>query len=1334
MKHIVSFFFYYCFILLGHSQQSNDIISYQNQIYTSKNGLSQVSINDIIQDHNGFIWLATQDGLNRFDGNSFSTFKTTNEAFCNNYIHVLLAQKDLIWLGSRAGLCFFDKKKNTYKGFETLQNYDILALDSDKNANIYATIGNKGIAVISKNINTQKFDIKILDFFAQNNIVANQIYIDTSNRLWVGTKRGKIFYADINSKINTAKFKELKIQQVLDEIFVLKIDKKQRLWIGTQKHLYRYNFIDKRLTKINFNNNNNTNVIYNISINKNLVWIATGSGLYIYNTHKKQIVKKYIHDEYNLKSISNDVVYSILIDKQQQVWIGTGKFLNHFYNNHVFHQIKINSTKKSLNSNIIFSIAKANNNLWVGTSGGGINLIKPKKTFYITKTTHNIPSNICFSLQKDQDRIWAGTREGVVLISNIDEDFKKMEIQNIVHQFNKPTSLSNNFVRFIYKDQQNNIWFCTNGGGLNRFTGNVKQNIFNFEHYQLHKNQNSIASNKVKYITQTDANTYWIATNNGVNILHFDNTSYHHPVFSRLKINQRDTLNKNVVYTLLQDHKKQIWIGTTKGLYRYNPKTSDLQLFDKNNGLPNNVIYAIMEDPENNIWVSTNKGISHLNTTTNNFTNFHQADGLASEEHDLHAKFIDKDSTLYFGGIDGITYFKSKNINRLSQTSKLYIKNIQISHPKEKTIENKHIFPKQKLYIKAGQFPFYVNFSDINLNYYKTNTFAYRLKPDDKQWNFIQDKRQIQFLSLAPGDYTLEIQGVNKNKIWKDTPPLSLLIQIIPNWWQSSWAYLFYVLLILLITYTFYRFILSKKLEHQENLRLVELDELKTKLYGNITHELRTPLTVILGMIETIKQNVSTAEWQKIESKVQILSRNSKNLLFLINQMLDLSKIESGKMKLTPIQADIVPFLKINIESYHSLANNKDIELIYYNENEEILMDFDPEKISIIISNLVTNAIKFTPKNGKIILHVKKEKRDNSKYLVIKLKDNGIGIPKKAQAHIFDRFYQVEGYNTGGTGIGLSLTKEIVELMHGTIIVQSKLHKGTEFIIHIPIYRKAKFIKKVVIQHPIIFEENKTKNIETHHKLPHDTPLLLIIEDNRDVADYIASGLYPQYEIIFAYNGQKGIEKALNNIPDLIITDLMMPVADGFEVCDILKNDEKTSHIPIIMLTARSMEKDKIKGLAHGADAYLTKPFNQNELFVRIEQMILLRKRIQDKYQKTGFTLEKSDSKEIIFIQKCIKEIHNHLDQENFKSAQLAYSIHLSESQLYRKIKAITNLSTAIFIREVRLEMGKEMLQKSNLNVSEIAYACGFSNPDWFSKTFKEKYGYTPIFFRKKNC
>jgi len=1330
-----------CFILvdISFAQQTLQFpidARYQIHHYTTDDGLSQVSINDIIQDDEGFLWLATQDGLNRFDGTSFLIFHHRNKSakgLCGNFINVLLSDNQLIWIATRSGgLCYFDKKGHAFHHFKQLPKRDILDIEKDKSRNIYVTLEDRGIAVIS-NENKEKHTVEYIDYFKNKNVSVTEIFISQLNDIWVGTKQGRLFHGKITSNPVATFFEEITLPTKTGQIYVINSNSENNVWIGSSGNLLKINTSTKKIKNIEFTGANNINspIVYDIQFRKGYLWLALEGGVYKYDINKSQIIKKYIHQKTNPKSLSNNTVNCLLFDNQNQLWVGTGKFLNLFYQNPVFYGIdKTDGNHESLNAEIVFSIYKEPKNLWIGTAGGGIDLIRNNHVYNFSKKTHHIPSNTCFSVLKDKNNLWVGTREGLIVLSNINKKYKKIKTQNILYNPKDSTSISGNFIRYIYKDNQQNIWLCTSNGGLNRFTGNLTENLIQFERYKhFNNNPNSIASNKVYYITQTNKSTYWIGTDKGLSILNFHNDTHTNPIFSQLKINNTVVLNNSVVYSILKDKDSSMWIGTNSGLYHYIPDEKILLYYNHEKGLPNDVIYGILQDFEDNIWVSTNKGISCFNKKTKTFTNYHQADGLNSEEYNLHAKFIDQDGILYFGGINGITYFDPKNLDKLQQERRLYIDNIQIAQP-DNSAKKIYLSGANRVNIHHNQFPFYINFSDINLSYYKNTEFVYRLSSENEHWNSIQNKRQIQFLKLAPGDYNLEIQGMTRGKIWKNVEPLKLAITVLPVWWQSTWAYLFYSLLFLSVIYAFYRFSLNRKLEHQENLRLLELDELKTKLYGNITHELRTPLTVIMGVITTIKQKLSADELKKIEPKLKVLSGNSKKLLFLINQMLDLNKIESGKMKLEKIQADIIPFLKVNLDSFHSLSQHKNIELIYYDEDDEIIMDFDPDKVAIILSNLLSNAIKFTPEGGRIILHIKKNK--DQEFLQIKIKDNGIGISEENQKHIFDRFYQVDRFAPGGTGIGLSLVKELVNLMNGTISVKSKLHQGTEFIIKIPITNEAKTTAEITIDIPLV-EDPEYQKIDKIAAEQENAPLLLIVEDNKDVAQFIASCLHNQYEIIFAQDGLDGIQKALENIPDLIITDLMMPKADGFKVCQKLKNDEKTSHIPIIMLTARTMEKDKIKGFAHGADAYLTKPFNQNELRIRIEQLILNRKRLQEKYQKTGFYVTETTSKEAAFINKCIENIHNHLDDELFKSVQLAFAVNLSESQLYRKIKAITNLSTAVFIREVRLSAAKEILLKTDLNISEIAYKCGFSNPDWFSKSFKEKFGYNPSEYRQNN-
>jgi signal transduction histidine kinase/DNA-binding response OmpR family regulator len=519
-----------------------------------------------------------------------------------------------------------------------------------------------------------------------------------------------------------------------------------------------------------------------------------------------------------------------------------------------------------------------------------------------------------------------------------------------------------------------------------------------------------------------------------------------------------------------------------------------------------------------------------------------------------------------------------------------------------------------------------------------------------------------------------------------------------------------------------------------EREKLVALDKMKSKMYANITHEFRTPLTVVLGMAETLKTNVANQHFDGAEKSLEMIRRNGKNLLNLVNELLDLTKVESGNMELNLVQTDTIPFVKYLSESFHSLAESKKINLTVYSEIETLEMDIDVNKMASIISNLLSNAVKFTPPQGKIIVHLTKVRKNQQEFFVIKVQDNGKGLAHSDIPNLFDRFYQVSDTSgkQEGTGIGLSLTKGFVTLMNGTISVESTLNKGSTFMVQIPVTNKA--VKsdqaKITIEQPIKLAAlaAQEENIHTSESQS-ELPLVLIIEDNEDVAHYLKTCLKEKYQTIYALNGEVGIQMAYEHIPDIIISDVMMPVKDGYEVCATLKSDERTDHIPIILLTAKVTTKDRLTGLTHGADAYLAKPFIKEELFTRLNQLILVRNKLIGKLEKNGLSSllkEKVENPQTKFLKQVIKIIHENLDKPDFGSLQLAKEMRLSESQIYRKLKSITDKSTAIFIRSIRLQKAKELLQTTQKNISEIAYEVGFNDPSWFSRAFKEEFGSAP--------
>jgi signal transduction histidine kinase/DNA-binding response OmpR family regulator len=646
----------------------------------------------------------------------------------------------------------------------------------------------------------------------------------------------------------------------------------------------------------------------------------------------------------------------------------------------------------------------------------------------------------------------------------------------------------------------------------------------------------------------------------------------------------------------------------------------------------------------------------------------------------------------------------------------------------------KSLIKTDKLEFRHNQFPFYLEFSSIDFRLDKNVEFAYKLNPSDSDWNLLKDP-EIQFLNLPPGNYTLQVNGFSRGKEWEQKP-LEINLDILPPWWATWWAYILYTLIAIAFADRFYRFQLSRKLALAESVRLTDLDQLKSNLYTNITHEFRTPLTVILGMSNTLKSNIEDKELENAEKTIEMIERNGNNLLRLVNELLDLAKLENEKMDLNFVKGDIIPFIKYLSESFHSMTDESHIKLTVYAEIDTLIVDYDVDKLSAIIYNLISNAIKFSNKSeGKIIVHINHIIEKEKEKLILKIKDNGIGIAKENLQNIFNRFYQVnasESRSSEGTGIGLALTKELVSLMGGNIEVKSELHKGSEFIVELPITRNALVTKDqnfVAKPEPLI--STAKNNIEIVETIDPNSelPLCLIIEDNHDVAHYLETCLKDKYQTIHALNGIKGIEIALEKVPDIIICDVMMPGKDGYEVCKTLKTDERTDHIPIIILTAKVTMKDRLTGLSHGADAYLTKPFVKAELFTRLDQLIGLRKKMLLKMENNSFSTflnKKAEDPKTKFLQKIIEIIHQEIDNHEFGSRHLAFKLHLSESQVYRKLKAITSKSTAVFIRTVRLQRAKELLQATNKTISEIAYEVGFNDPSWFSRAFKEEFGFSP--------
>lgn len=1307
--------------------------------YGLEEGLSQETVLSLLKDSSGFLWIGTQDGLNRFDGDSFTVFKNNVEdstSIIDNYINTLLEHKNkTIWIGTATnGVCYYNPEFNTFTkiGNKRLHCND---LTQDKNGTIYACYLDAGLSVFKfKNNAIIETDVP---FFKEQKHKLTALKTNSQN-IYVGTKEGKLFSA--NSSDEVLVFNEIIFDKKLSTINDIFIDN-NNIWLGTSLGLYVYNLQTKKLNNCDiekFESTLNQKIaINNIKKKEAIFYVSTDQGLFELKnfnplTSNFNNCTLYKGDRKNLNSITSSRVYTVLID-EERIFIGTNKLDVKPINKKIFKTINTLS-EIALNNDHVYSIYKDGDYVFIGTRGGLNCIYKNKEVFTITKenTNQKLADNVIRGIIKDdKNNLWLTTTKGVSVMNLNFFNPKKPNIKSFFFDDKNEKSLSFDNTRCAFLDRNKNVWICTYGGGLNRFIGDLEKNNFSFQRYFFNANINSISSDYVLNMSQDKNNNFWIGTENGLNKLNFKDNKYNKPEFISFhrEENNPKSLNNNTVLSTFHDKNQTLWVATQDGLHQYDSKNNNFIHFGKKEGLLNTFVYGLLEDKQDNLWLTTNSGLFKFNKKTKVFTNYNTKDGVQSSEFNLGPRFKDPQTNMfYFGGINGFNYFNPEEVHKLDKEGNLIftslkIKGREINPIQSPKIISKNITKAKTITLKHNEFPCYLSFSELDFRETKNNQFVYKLLPNNDSWNELNDTKEIQLLELSKGTYTLLVQGKTRGVFW-NKEPLKIQLVILPPWYKSNLAYLLYILFAIGIFILFYKFQIDRKLEQQEANRLRELNSLKNKLYTNITHEFRTPITVILGMVQTLKDKMTISD-SNSKNAVEMIERNSNSLLNLVNQMLDLSKLEKGKMNLDLKQDDIIWHIRYITESFMSYAHENGVVLVFYNEQEQVVMDYDSDKINQVITNLISNAIKFCEPNDKIVVHVDCE--TGTSQLTIKIKDSGKGISEENVPFIFDRFYQAEQYQNQGTGIGLALTKEIIALMNGTITVESKIDIGTTFSVKLPITNTAEIVSgKSILNLPKI---NQKLHVAKENNLA-DAPIVLIVEDNTDVMSYINMCLENKYQIMNAFNGDDGIKMALEHTPDIIISDIMMPKKNGFELCEALKQDIKTNHIPIILLTAKASQDDKISGLSIGADAYLTKPFNKEELMVRIEQLIELRKTLQKKYKlESNFSIgqnKRLENKNDIFINLVIETIHKNIDDSNFNAFYLARVLQLSESQLYRKLKALTNTSTAIFIRKIRLIKAKQLLQTTNLTISEIAYATGFNDPSWFSKAFKEEFNISP--------
>lgn len=814
------------------------------------------------------------------------------------------------------------------------------------------------------------------------------------------------------------------------------------------------------------------------------------------------------------------------------------------------------------------------------------------------------------------------------------------------------------------------------------------------------------------------------------------------------------------ILAIYEDQAGILWLGTDKGFLKVDPQSSQALLFTSNNGLPDDFVCGILPEGDSCLWLSTNNGLSRFQKKEKSFINFFEEDGLTFNEFNRVSYYQAKDGRMYFGGLEGINAFYPDEVmgtlRQLNEQAKLLLSSFERTDERENLLIKSYHFPPGKeiqLHHWDRSFAFEYALTDYT-NPQETH-YSFLMEGYEDNWSSPSKFNFTRYSSLPSGSYTFRVKARDSKGRWH---PQELAIRVImhPPWWETTLAYFIYAVLFLCLAFGVFWFLRRRlllqnqlQLKQQEAARLKELDSFKSKLYTNLTHEFRTPLTVILGMTKQL----AGGSWQTAEKRAEglgLIQRNGESLLQLINQLLDLSKLENKSFILHLQQADIIPYLRYLTESFQSFAESKKIDLRFQSEEDCLIMDFDPEQVKHIVVNLISNAVKFTPESGKISLQCavgsvqsKNPNLPTANSLLLSVSDTGIGIPPQNLPYVFDRFYQVDGSQTRkgeGTGIGLAHTRELVRLMGGTISVESEVGKGSIFTISLPIQKDPALansstsiqVKEMADLTIAPFARPDSIPAEKHISNG-DLPLLLIVEDNHDIVAYLKSFLQDHYQLVVAFNGAEGIKKALESIPDLIISDVMMPEKDGFELCETLKLDERTSHIPLILLTAKADAASRIAGIKRGADVYLAKPFDSEELLVHLASLLARQKRLaayfsQNLYISENVSEEEANAIQIehAFMQKVNGIIEANYRDENFALPQLCEALAMSRSQLFRKMKALIDESPSPYLKSYRLRKAKELLAAGDITVSEAAWQVGFRELAHFSKSFQAEFGLSP--------
>ncbi|MDH6303419.1 signal transduction histidine kinase/ligand-binding sensor domain-containing protein/DNA-binding response OmpR family regulator [Parabacteroides sp. PF5-5] len=1320
------------------------------------NGLPSNEISCILKDKKGFMWFGTGAGLIRYDGYEFKTFRheINGSLFSEGYIIQLTETIDgKLWVTYQNGeISIFDLHKNTFHTIEDMQK--TLAIQPTVTA-VFQDIDYQLLFRTSDN-KLCRYDFetkKVTDYpaFQKEGGVCNIVQKDGC--LYV------IYYSGLIEIVHLEKTEYAIKNDFLQSFpipkrFNMFVDSGNDIWIymDPENHNGLFHYQPKTREWQHYTTESaiplTSSLIRDVKEDpKGNIWIATDhGGINILNKQKETI--RYIKsDPLDPKSISQNSVICLYKDDTDILWCGTYKSGINYYHKSIF---KFNNIRYPIiraedaatnDCNCVYE--DTSGNLWIGTNGNGL-LHYNRITKQYRKYQHNpadpgsISSNIIVCLTGDAEgNLWIGTYMGGLDCFNG---------KTFTHHQPAEGKLSNSSIYSLLTDENNNLWIGTLGGGVNQLNLKSKQ----WKHFSASNDSNPLLSDEVYSISAGNPNELLIGTALGVNIINTRSGKVSAFLGTR---DNRYTFKDKAINTVFLDKHKLMWVGSNNGLSIYDQTNDKLYHLDKTNQLPDNDVTSIMQDDYGILWLGTKNCLLKIAPQYNeeskqytfDCTTYYENEGISGRIFNRNSRCRTSDGEFIFGGTNGLTTFNPMQIHYNTNPPQVVFTGLQLQNQQilpgkeynENIILSDEISYTKELSLKYEERGFSLSISALNYFLPGKTKYAFFMEGHDKNWTTIDaSNRNITYTNLPAGSYIFLVKAENNDGVWSDTPS-RLNIKIQPPFWATPWAVILYLLLsislILLIVIIFSRFQKRKFVKEQERIaanRLHEMDEMKLRFFTNVSHEFRTPLTLIIAPVEKLMKGEHNSDNKKI---LQLVHENATQLLSLVNQLLDFRKIDVQGVDLLLSSGDIVIFIRNISYSFKDLSEQKNIRYSFSTAIPSFMMKFDTDKIFKIVSNLLSNAFKFTPEGGEIAVNLQVHNREGqTDELCIQISDTGIGIPEDKQELIFNRFYQIPPENeanaTIGTGIGLHICREFVKMHNGTITVKSELGKGSTFTVSLPVILSE---IEEIISVPHTVEAEREENTEARISSNNLENTILIVDDNSKFREFMRLSLNDNFNILTASDGEEAWQVILDHLPDMVISDVMMPITDGIVLCKRIKEDIRTSHIPVILLTAKSAEASKLTGLEAGADDYIGKPFNMDVLILKIRHIIDMKNRMREQFSQAtnkGIQLTSMDinSLDEELMKKAIQFIEEQIANPELSVEWLSREMGMSRVNFYKKTMSITGKTPVELIRTIRMKHAAILLEKSQMRVSEVAFKVGINDSKLFRKYFKEEFGILP--------